>query len=158
VGFERIYSITDFWDGPRAGAADYSGTPHFFRSVWRAHEDDWDLDRFFLHPISPEEAAWEAESWAIWRRFAAFYRGRQAPAPENPADWGALPEDLDRHHELRKLLAVARNVSKTDCIVATGVFRTIDGSITGFVAPLLEVEWAPASILPDDQLVSIPAI
>jgi len=158
VGYERVYAIADFWDGPRAGAADYHGAPHIFRSVWLADKDEWDVGRYFLHPIAPEQAAWEAESWAIWQRFTEFYRGRQAPLPENPADWGALPDDVDRQRELRRLLAGVGDVSKADCIVATGEFRTIEQSVVGFVAPLLEVEWTPASILPDDQLLVLPAI
>ena len=158
VAYERVYSISDYWDGPRAGAADHGGAPHIFRSVWRAAEDDWDQSRYFLHPISPEEAQWEAESWAIWRRFAGQYRGRQAPAPENPADWGALPADLDRHRELQRLLAGVRKVEQADCIVAAGSFQAIERSPAGFVAPLLEVEWSTASTFADDQFVPIPAL
>ena len=158
VGYERVYSITDFWDGPRAGAADYAGVPHLFRSVWRGDQDDWDLDRYFLHPITTEQATWEAESWTIWRRFAAKHGGRQAAVPENAADWGALPEDLERHRELRRLLAKVGDISQARCIVATGSFRAIERSVPGFVAPLLEVEWTPASTFPDDQLLDVPAI
>lgn len=158
MAYERVYSVTDYWDGIRAGAADYGGVPHIFRSVWRADDDDWDLGRYFLRPISGEQAAWEAEWWAIWRRFASFYRGRRALAAKVPGDWGALPEDLDRHRELEKLLANVRSTSQADCLVATGAFRAIEPSVRGFIAPLLEVEWSAAMTFPDDQLVPIPAI
>jgi hypothetical protein len=93
-----------------------------------------------LYPITAQHAQWEAESWAIWRRFTNHPQGKNAPALEIPSDWGALPEDLSRHRALREELARIRAIDRVACVTATGSFRRIDASPSGFVAPMLEVE------------------
>jgi len=123
--FERVHTVTDYWDGPREGVADFRGAPHVYRSVWRHEADDWDDDRYFLSPIASEEAALAFEDWAIWRRFAEHYRGRVAPAAESLGDWGALPEDLSRHRELRHLLTPILSLNRSRCIVARAEFRSV---------------------------------
>jgi hypothetical protein len=131
--------------------------PHGFRSVWSANDDDWDLERYFLSHITVQQAEWEAESWAIWRRFADRYRGQKAPAPEVPSDWGARPEDLGRHRELN----VSSNESASSNSQPVSQQWASSAQLkspAGFVAPMLEVEWEISSPRPDDQLLSLPAI
>jgi hypothetical protein len=41
--FEKVYTMTDYYDGPRRGIADFDGRPHFYDSEW----DDLDATR---HP------------------------------------------------------------------------------------------------------------
>ena len=56
--FERVYTVYDFYDGPRAGFADFDGAPHAYRSIWREDLDDWDPeDRFQLWPVPPDVLA-----------------------------------------------------------------------------------------------------
>lgn len=52
-GFERVYTVHDYWDGPRSGFADFGGVPHAYRSLWLDDLDEWDPDRFELSPIAP---------------------------------------------------------------------------------------------------------
>jgi hypothetical protein len=157
--FERVHTVTDFWDGPREGIADYGGAPHVYRSVWRREQGEWDDDRFFLCSITPEEAALALEDWAMWRRFAEHYRGRAAPVPENQADWGALPEDLPRRHELRRLLAPILTLERSRCIIARGEFRSRGlPQEPGFIVPQLEVRWSVSDPEPDDEILPSPAV
>lgn len=157
--FERVHTVTDFWDGPREGVADYGGVPHVYRSVWRREQGEWDDDRFFLSPITPEEASLALEDWAIWKRFAEHYRGRTAPVPENRTDWGVLPEDLPRRRELRRLLAPVLTLDRSRCIIARADFRSRGlRQQPGFVVPHLEVQWRVADALPDDELLPSPAV
>ena len=159
--FERVYSVTDFWDGPREGVADFRGTPHVYRSVFRADLDEWDDDRYYLSPLTSAEAALALEHWAIWQRFADNYRGKVAPVPADLADWGALPEDLARHRELRLLLAPMFALEPARCIVARAEFRRAADAPEyvppGPMAPKLEVRWSNAAVLPGDVLVPSPA-
>jgi len=30
--FEKVHTMTDYYDGPRKGIADFAGQPHFFES------------------------------------------------------------------------------------------------------------------------------
>jgi hypothetical protein len=160
--FERVHSVTHYRDAPREGVADYRGAPHVFRAVYRAGVDDWDPDRFYLKPIEPSEAALVREDWEIFERFAMRYRDAIAPAPDDPADYGALPEDLPRYRELRRLLIPVFKLDAARCVVARGEFRarfddtTAPGSDTYF-EPVLDVRWHAASPLPGDVLVPSPA-
>src|SRR5215213_7772745 len=128
---ERVYTVIDYWDGPRQGVADFNGRPHLYRSVWRSDIDDWDPDRYFLFPISAEQAALAVEDWSIWRRFHEDYRGRAVPAIHDPADWGALPEDTTRHRELQQLLAPLLKVRAEDAMVARAEFKSRSTPVEG---------------------------
>jgi hypothetical protein len=63
--YERVYTVTDYYDGPRSGVASLGGRPHVYRSLWQDQADDWDDDRFELSPIAPEVLALALEDWAI---------------------------------------------------------------------------------------------
>jgi hypothetical protein len=32
--FEKVYTVTDFYDGPRGGIANFRGHPHVYESLW----------------------------------------------------------------------------------------------------------------------------
>jgi hypothetical protein len=160
-GFERVHSVTHYRDAPREGVADYGGVPHVFRSVFRAERDAWDDDRYFLKPIGVEEAALVREDWEIFERFAMRYRDEVAPTPDDPADYGALPEDLARFRELRRLLVPIFTLEPQACLVAHGEFRArFDASATpdadGSFEPVLDVRWRAGRPLPGDVLLPSP--
>jgi hypothetical protein len=47
---ERVYTMTDYYDGPRGGVADYCGRPHVYRTLWADIDHDCP-DVFELAPI-----------------------------------------------------------------------------------------------------------
>ena len=77
--WERVYTVNDFYDGPRLGVADYNGQPHLYESRWDDSEGRWEgekgeegyLDNFWLSPITAEELVLVLEDWAIWERWEA---------------------------------------------------------------------------------------
>jgi hypothetical protein len=149
--FQPVFSVTEFWDGPRAGATMFGGAPHRFLSVYRDDLDEWDEDRFFLVPITPEQLAWEVEADAIWRRFAAAHRGTAPYVPDDVADWGALPADRARYRAVKGLLLEAyRTLARDTATVARGEFRVVVPSPAGFMAPTLEVRWVVCGREKDD--------
>src|SRR5687768_8510315 len=38
--FERVYTVTDYWDGPREGIADFQDVPHLYRSIFLKEDDE----------------------------------------------------------------------------------------------------------------------
>lgn len=52
--FERVYTMTDYYDGPRGGIADFERAPHLYGSLWLDHPDDDDDGRFEPSPVAPE--------------------------------------------------------------------------------------------------------
>jgi hypothetical protein len=110
--------VTDYYDGPRRGIADFNGTPHLYESRWSDIDTD-DDDTFLLCPVDLATLALALEDWAIWRRYeVAFHEGR-APAEWHPA----LPADRQRHSELEPLLRALLIVDESIAFCAKGEFK-----------------------------------
>jgi hypothetical protein len=135
--FERVLTMTDYYDGPRAGIAELDGVPHFYESEWSNSEDSY-TDVFKLSPVPDEILPLALEGWQIWRRWeAAFHQGKTLQETHP-----ALPEDRARHEELAVLLSGRLGVNSARAIRACGTFRRRpDQSESGAGWPLLEVEW-----------------
>src|SRR5688572_27222106 len=98
--YEKVYTVTDYYDGPRGGIADFEGRPHLYASEWDDGEDDYALT-FVLSPVDDKVFRLAIEDWEIWLRWeTAFHEGR-ATQETHPA----LPEDRRRHGELEHLLS-----------------------------------------------------
>lgn len=68
--------MTEYYDGPRGGIADFDGAPHLYRSEWDDAADDY-APAFRLSPVSPDLFALALEARAIEERgWTAFYDGR----------------------------------------------------------------------------------
>ena len=118
---EQVYTMTDYYDGPRGGMANYLGRPHLYRSLW-ADIDHERADVFELFPVDEETFTLAIEDWEIWRRWrAAFDRG-EVSVDSHPA----LPADRQRHDEIEMILRPR-----------LAVFTKSDTTVTG------EFEWAP---------------
>ena len=138
--FERVFTVTDYWDGPRAGVAEFGGAPHVYRSVFRDDLDDWDPDQFELSPISAEVLADALEDWAIFLRWRAAFDAGRTMRETHPA----LPEDAARHRELASFLGRALRIDPARRALARGTFRVREDSgaerSSGVLRPL-EVQW-----------------
>ena len=142
--FERVYTVMDFWDGPRSGFADFDGVPHAYRSLWRDDLDDWDQDgQFALGPVSPDLLAIALEDWEIWRRWEEAYYADKVGLSTHPA----LPEDHARHIELAPIIERALEIDPSRRRIAVGEFRSLNGRRGAPGAPssraILEVRWLP---------------
>ena len=116
--FDIVHTITDWYDGARAGVADLAGRPHYYESQFDYLRGDRS-DTYLLRPID-EETFWLAmEDWNIWLRWeAAFHEGRTPHETHR-----ALPEDRDRHDELARVLAERLVVSPDTGFKARGDFK-----------------------------------
>ena len=125
--FERVHTMTDYYDGPRGGIADFSGRPHLYTS--RFDDLRGYLDVFELRAVYDETFRLAIEDWEIWLRWEdAFHAGR-ATLETHPA----LPMDRARHDELAPMLAKRLAALDGPTIVARGEFRPAPGQ--------LEVRW-----------------
>jgi hypothetical protein len=136
--FETVHTLTDWYDGPRRGIADYRGRPHLFESEWRDGEG-LNADTFLLMPVDAGTFALALEDWAIWRRWeAAFSQGR-ATEETHPA----LPEERGRHEDLERLLDGRLTVDPARAVRATAEFRVRpDPEWSGYGGRPLEVRWS----------------
>jgi hypothetical protein len=49
---EKVYTVTDYYDGPKRGVADFGAIPHAYESLFDDSEDEWD-STFLLRPVDP---------------------------------------------------------------------------------------------------------
>ena len=136
--FEVVHTLTDWYDGPRCGIADYHGEPHLFESEWMDGED-LDADTFLLTLLDSDTLALALEDWAIWRRWeSALHQGR-ATQDTHPC----LPEDQARHEELKRLLAERLVTDPTRAVRMKAEFRNCDDSQwSGYGWHPMEVCWS----------------
>ena len=139
--FERVYTVTDCYDGPREGIADYRGVPHVFRSC-ALDAESWDPDdpRFSLCPISDDALSLALEDWSIWLRWEEAFHAGAVDKSTHPA----LPSDRARHEELATLLPEVLPTPHSGAVVMAGEFRArqpTPNTPIGVMYPL-EVCWS----------------
>ncbi len=136
-GYERVHTMTDYYDGPRKGIADFEGRPYLYESEWDELVDEYAL-AFRLSPVEPRLFGLALESWSIWRSWeTAFYDGR-ATQDTHPA----LPEDRTRSDELHRILESELRIDAGNCIRAHGDFKAFDDSAwNGVGGRPLQVRW-----------------
>jgi hypothetical protein len=130
--WEPVYTVNEFWDGPRRGIASYGGQPHAYSCEWDERADDWGTV-YFLSAITDEQLRLATEDWDIWRRWASAHQSQSlTPDDKHPA----LARDWPRHEELEPLVNEVLAVDKSRAIRAIPEFR-------GTLEPRhdLEVRW-----------------
>lgn len=56
-GYERVYTVNEYYDGPRKGIADYCGEPHLYECI--LNESDGDYSGLFrLSPMTLKFFSW----------------------------------------------------------------------------------------------------
>lgn len=80
---ETVHSVYDYWDGPRTGAADFNGAPHWYQAVFDDAADEWS-DVFDLTPLS--HVAFEAEMQAhrVFQDWKAKFEAGLVGAESHP--------------------------------------------------------------------------
>jgi hypothetical protein len=97
--YEPVLTVHDWWDGPRAGVANFGGKPHLYISSWDDAADDWS-EVFTLAPLDQDTLRLVLEDYEIWRRWRLAFDAGQVAADSGPA----LPEDKPRSAELKEIL------------------------------------------------------
>ena len=135
-GSEVVHTVTDYYDGPRKGIANYQGIPHFYECEFGAANDDYS-DRYQLTPIDEQLFQLALEDWGIWKRWEAAYYAGKTGLETHPA----LPEDRSRHEELAIILDNGLQ-SSSSAIVRIGKFSPLgDLKLPSGVLRPLQVEW-----------------
>jgi hypothetical protein len=116
---ERVFTITDYYDGPLRGIANFRGRPHAFVRMFDYQQDEYS-NIYQLHPIDADTLRLALEQWDIWLGWeAAFYR-REVELESHPA----LPAERNRYEELERILAPALEVPEEEPLKAVGAFRS----------------------------------
>jgi hypothetical protein len=135
--YEIVHTVTDYYDGPRQGIANYRGVPHFYECIFDPDKDDYS-DLYRLTPLDESTFQLAMEGWAIWKRWEhAFYAGKTTIATHP-----ALPEDAAWHKELKQALD-GKLQSSPDAIIRLGKFIAVENTKLqkGRIRPL-QVQWS----------------
>jgi hypothetical protein len=65
--YEKVHTMTDYYDGPRGGVADFNGLPVIYQSEF-TDIDSKKADIFLLQPIGEQALQHALEGWEIWLR------------------------------------------------------------------------------------------
>lgn len=136
-GYENVFTVTDYYDGPRRGVANFQGKPHFYDCIFDESKDDY-TDFFWLTPIDSGTFELAMEDWAIWQKWEeAFHTGKTTLATHP-----ALPEDADRSAELKiKLRKILLTDPKTAVTSAAKFEVRGQPNLSKGVMRPLQVKW-----------------
>jgi hypothetical protein len=134
-GNEIVFTITDYWDGPLNGIANFQGNPHFYERIFDSSIDDYS-DVYRLTPVDERTFRVALEDWEIWCRWEWAFHSGKAGIESHPA----LPEDAARHEELKRILNKALQ-SSTNAIIQRGAFSARGDSNMPGIRRRQQVKW-----------------
>jgi hypothetical protein len=117
-GFEEVFTVTDYYDGPRQGVANYQAQPHFYDRIFDDSRGEYS-ELFRLTPISQTTFQLAMEDWAIWRRWELAFAAQDVTLDTHPA----LREDRARHEEIKSVLDSALVTDEETCVLLKGLFE-----------------------------------
>lgn len=116
--YEPVFTLNEWYDGPRKGIACYQGKPHLYESRWSNLGTDLE-DTFLLMSLATEIVELALEDWAIWKRWRAAYDRKEVTLETHPA----LPADRPRHNELEVILRKELQINEKIAFCAQGQFK-----------------------------------
>jgi hypothetical protein len=138
-GYERVFTVTDYYDGPVQGIANYQGEPHFYESIFDEANDEYSK-LFRLTPLDAETFHLAMEDWNIWKRWEFAYLGGQTDISTHPA----LPHDANRHTELKRILDGTLVTDPQKAFTRVGQFDVFgEPRLPNGVIRPLQVKWIP---------------
>lgn len=136
--------MTDYYDGPRSGIANYGGVPHVYESLF------WDMqgvpDVFLLQPLDDETFQLAMEDWTIWCRWERAFHSGQTTIDTHPA----LPADRARHNELASILEPRLRIQPEKAQRLRGTFDILRKPADSARAPTTSAHWVVAW-MPDEN-------
>ena len=124
--FERVWTMTDYYDGVRGGIANFSGRPHLYESEWDERGDEYS-STFRLYPVSAEVFVAALEDWEIWLRWERAFHEGSVSEDSHPA----LPQDRPRHESLKLILERELQIPNSGYVRALGEFRPVRSRVEG---------------------------
>jgi hypothetical protein len=136
-GYEAVFTIDDYRDGPRSGVANFHGAPHFYECIFDEQADDYS-NSYLLIPLSQEAFQAAIESWQIFLRWRTAHDLGKASDETHPA----LPEDKNRDNETKQLLNQAIASGRPNATRATAEFAPVgDHKLLRDVLSPWQVKW-----------------
>jgi hypothetical protein len=114
---DRIYTISDYYDGPIQGIASVNSEPHIYQCIFDEKAEEYSRT-YSLQPISNECFELFIEQWDIWLRWEAAFKSGSALISSHPV----LAEDKNRNDELNQLINALLDKNSTDLKILKAEF------------------------------------
>jgi hypothetical protein len=139
MSFERVYTVWDYFDGPRDGLADFRGSPHYYKCSWDNEADDYSSE-YELFPIDSSLLGPALEQWQIFKRWEADFHSGLVGQETHPGVGGINP----RYDALEAVLNSALEPLGPPAHRATAAFRAIPPiePLAPGIMRELEVSWS----------------
>jgi hypothetical protein len=122
--YERVFTVTEYYDGPRKGIANFVGRPHLYECIFDEAKGDYS-DLFRLTPIDTETFQLAMEDWSIWQRWELAFKTGKADISTHPA----LPHEAMRHAELERILDKSLVTDPQKAFTKVGRFEPVGGQV-----------------------------
>jgi hypothetical protein len=119
MAWDRVYTVNDYYDGPRLGIADVDGVPHIYEAEFDHSSDEYG-DTFFVSPVDESLFALVLEDWEIWLRWNSAFKRGEASVESHPA----LSEDRERHEALKIAIGDCLRVDRAQAKYLRARFQT----------------------------------
>lgn len=93
-GYELVFTVDEYYDGPRTGVANFRGEPHFYDCIFDEKRSDYS-NLFQLTPIDQKTFELALAAWRIWRKWEIAYHKKKVKWESHPA----LQADTAKHHK-----------------------------------------------------------
>ena len=128
---EKVYTIEDYYDGPRGGIANFNGKPHVYECLFDDLDDEYS-NGFKLMEISEETLQIALKSWNLWIK----WDDKQNKTKEEMDSHPVLPEDRELYDKLSAEIKKRLKIDDDKSLVADGTFESVKKGWNGYV-----VEW-----------------
>jgi hypothetical protein len=119
-GYEVVFTVRHYHDGPRSGVANFHGLPHFYECVFDEQTDDYS-NLYLLTKLSQEAFDAAIENWEIFLRWRAAFDLGKVSRETHPA----LPQDKNHYDENRRLLDQALASGRSLAKQVSGEFEVV---------------------------------
>jgi hypothetical protein len=135
--FETVFSVTDYWDGPLTGIANYRGNPHYNERIFDETTDKYS-EKFRLTPVDSQTLQLAMEAWEIWKRWEAAFQQRKTDLARHPR----YSADSERYAEINRKVQKALARPEQDSITQIGKFEPVeDSNLPRGVMRVFQVSW-----------------
>ena len=119
-GYESVFTVSEYYDGPRGGLANFHGVPHIYECIFDQQKDEYS-DAYLLMPVGPELLMAAMTNWRIFLKWRAALDAGQTTVATHPA----LPEDKARYEDTRRALEQAIALAKPRALRVRGSFEVL---------------------------------
>jgi hypothetical protein len=135
--YERVFTVTEYYDGPRKGIANFLGVPHLYECLFDEAKGNFS-DQFLLTPIDTQTFQLAMEDWNIWQRWELAFNTGKADMSTHPA----LPHEAVRHAELKRILTETLLTTPQKAFIKVGRFEPLGEQVLPVgVLRALQVKW-----------------